>query len=59
MKPAAPALPTRERPGTGVVTCAVGFGCAGLFRIHQSGPDDWSWIPSMTLGYGMVSRMST
>jgi D-threo-aldose 1-dehydrogenase len=29
------ALPTRKLPGTGVVTSAVGFGCAGLFRIPQ------------------------
>ena len=28
-------LPTRELAGTGVVTSAVGFGCAGLFRIPQ------------------------
>jgi D-threo-aldose 1-dehydrogenase len=28
-------LPTRELPGTDVVTSAVGFGCAGLFRIPQ------------------------
>jgi D-threo-aldose 1-dehydrogenase len=26
-------LPTRELPGTGVATSAIGFGCAGLFRI--------------------------
>ena len=35
MKPWAQVLPTRELPGTGVVTSAVGFGCAGLFRIPQ------------------------
>jgi D-threo-aldose 1-dehydrogenase len=29
------ALPTRKLPGTGVATSAVGFGCAGLFRIPQ------------------------
>jgi D-threo-aldose 1-dehydrogenase len=28
-------LPIRELPGTGVATSAVGFGCAGLFRIPQ------------------------
>jgi D-threo-aldose 1-dehydrogenase len=28
-------LPTRELPGTGVVTTAVGLGCAGLFRLPQ------------------------
>lgn len=28
-------LPTRELAGTGVVTSAVGFGCAGLYRIPQ------------------------
>jgi D-threo-aldose 1-dehydrogenase len=28
-------LPARELSGTGVVTSAVGFGCAGLFRIPQ------------------------
>jgi D-threo-aldose 1-dehydrogenase len=28
-------LPTRELPGTDVATSAVGFGCAGLFRIPQ------------------------
>jgi D-threo-aldose 1-dehydrogenase len=28
-------LPTRELPGTPVVTTAVGFGCAGLFRLPQ------------------------
>jgi D-threo-aldose 1-dehydrogenase len=28
-------LPTRELPGTDVVTSAVGFGCAGLFWIPQ------------------------
>ena len=28
-------LPIRELPRTGVVTSAVGFGCAGLFRIPQ------------------------
>jgi D-threo-aldose 1-dehydrogenase len=28
-------LPSRELLGTGVVTSAVGFGCAGLFRIPQ------------------------
>jgi D-threo-aldose 1-dehydrogenase len=28
-------LPTRELAGTGVVTSAVGFGCAGIFRIPQ------------------------
>ena len=26
-------LPTRELSGTGVATSAIGFGCAGLFRI--------------------------
>jgi D-threo-aldose 1-dehydrogenase len=30
-------LPTRELAGTGVVTSAVGFGCAGLFRLPQRG----------------------
>jgi D-threo-aldose 1-dehydrogenase len=28
-------LPTRELAGTGVVTSAVGFGCAGLYRIPR------------------------
>jgi D-threo-aldose 1-dehydrogenase len=28
-------LPTRDLPGTGVVTSAVGFGCAGLYRVPQ------------------------
>jgi D-threo-aldose 1-dehydrogenase len=28
-------LPTRELSGTGVVTSAIGFGCADLFRIPQ------------------------
>jgi len=28
-------LPTRKLPGTDVATSAVGFGCAGLFRIPQ------------------------
>jgi D-threo-aldose 1-dehydrogenase len=28
-------LPARELLGTGIVTSAVGFGCAGLFRIPQ------------------------
>jgi D-threo-aldose 1-dehydrogenase len=30
-------LPTRELAGTGIVTSAVGFGCAGLFRLPQRG----------------------
>lgn len=34
-------LPTRELAGTGVVTSAVGFGCAGLFRIPQRGARRW------------------
>ena len=29
------ALPTRKLPGTGVATSAIGFGCAGLFRLPQ------------------------
>ncbi len=29
------ALPTCKLPGTGVATSAIGFGCAGLFRIPQ------------------------
>jgi D-threo-aldose 1-dehydrogenase len=29
--------PTRELAGTGIVTSAVGFGCAGLFRLPQRG----------------------
>jgi D-threo-aldose 1-dehydrogenase len=29
-------LPTRELAGTGVVTSAVGFGCAALFRLPQA-----------------------
>jgi len=31
------ALPTSKLPGTGIATSAVGFGCAGLFRIPQRG----------------------
>jgi D-threo-aldose 1-dehydrogenase len=30
------ALPTSKLPGTSVATSAIGFGCAGLFRIPQS-----------------------
>jgi D-threo-aldose 1-dehydrogenase len=30
-------LPTRELSGTGVITSAVGFGCAGLFSIPERG----------------------
>jgi D-threo-aldose 1-dehydrogenase len=34
-------LQTRELAGTGVVTSAVGFGCAGLLRIPQRGARRW------------------